>query len=133
MTTLSFSILKLNFLIVFKDAVLIIKDTLEAGFNQIAGQRLVGLFNEENELKTVDVIKNAESIYYFRNDLNELVGIDKAMSGSIKIFLDKKIIEEVRKINQIDGNCIISQREVSLVIIIPLSTILLYQSSVCFK
>jgi len=94
---------KLDSLIVFKNAFLISKDTLEAGFNQIAGQRLVGLFNEENELKTVDVIKNAESIYYFRNDLNELVGIDKAMSGSIKIFLDKKIIEEVRKINQIDG------------------------------
>ena len=94
---------KLDSLIVFKNAFLISKDTLEAGFNQIAGQRLVGLFNEENELKTVDVIKNAESIYYFRNDLNELVGIDKAKSGSIKIFLDKKIIEEVRKINQIDG------------------------------
>ncbi|MFH6769577.1 OstA-like protein [Gaetbulibacter aquiaggeris] len=94
---------KLDSLIVFKNAFLISKDTLEAGFNQIAGQRLVGLFNEENELKTVDVIKNAESIYYFRNDLNELVGIDKAKSGSIKIYLDKKIIEEVKKINQIDG------------------------------
>ncbi len=94
---------KLDSLIVFKNAFLISKDTLEAGFNQIAGQRLVGLFNEENELKTVDVIKNAESIYYFRNDLNELVGIDKAKSGSIKIYLDKKLIEEVKKINQIDG------------------------------
>mgnify|MGYP000719116781 CR=1 FL=1 len=94
---------KLDSLIVFKNAFLISKDTLEAGFNQIAGQRLVGLFNAENELKTVDVIRNAESIYYFRNDLNELVGIDKAKSGSIKIFFDKKEIEEVRKINQIDG------------------------------
>ncbi len=94
---------KLDSLIVFKNAFLISKDTLDAGFNQIAGQRLVGLFNEENELKTVDIIKNAESVYYFRNDDNELVGIDKAKSGSIKIFLDKKEIEEVRKINQIDG------------------------------
>ncbi|MCF8272868.1 MAG: hypothetical protein K9I95_03460 [Flavobacteriaceae bacterium] len=94
---------KLDSLLVFKNAFLISKDTLDAGFNQIAGQRLVGLFNEDNELKTVDIIKNAESIYYFRNDENELVGIDKAKSGSIKIFLDKKEIEEVRKINQIDG------------------------------
>lgn len=94
---------KLDSLIVFKNAFLISKDTLEAGYNQIAGQRLVGLFNQENELKTVDIIKNAESIYYFRNDENELVGIDKAKSGSIKIFLEKKEIEEVRKINQIDG------------------------------
>ena len=94
---------KLDSLIVFKNAFLISQDTLKAGFNQIAGQRLVGLFNEQNELNIVDIIKNAESIYYFRNDLNELVGIDKAKSGSIKIFLDKKTIEEVRKINQIDG------------------------------
>lgn len=94
---------KLDSLIVFKNAFLISQDTLKAGFNQIAGQRLVGLFNEQNNLKTVDIIRNAESIYYFRNDLNELVGIDKAKSGSIKIFLDKKTIEEVKKINQIDG------------------------------
>ena len=32
-----------------------------------------------------------------------MVGIDKAKSGSIKILLDKKEIEEVRKLNQIDG------------------------------
>jgi hypothetical protein len=94
---------KLDSLIVFKNAFLISKDTLGAGFNQISGQRLVGLFNEDNDLKTVDIIKNAESIYYFRNDKNELVGIDKAKSGTIKIFLENKEIEEVRKINQIDG------------------------------
>jgi lipopolysaccharide export system protein LptA len=94
---------KLDSLIVFKNAFLISKDTLDAGFNQIAGQRLVGLFNEQNELKTVDIIRNAESIYYFRNDQNELVGIDKARSGSIQIILDKNDIEEVKKINQIDG------------------------------
>lgn len=94
---------KLDSLIVFKNAFLISKDTLGAGFNQISGQRLVGLFNDQNNLKTVDIIKNAESIYYFRNDKNELVGIDKAKSGTIKIFLENKKIEEVRKINQIDG------------------------------
>ena len=94
---------KLDSLVVFKNAFLISKDTLDAGFNQIAGQKLIGLFDEKNELKTVDVIRNAESIYYFRNDLNELVGIDKARSGSIQIILDKNDIEEVKKINQIDG------------------------------
>lgn len=94
---------KIDSLVVFKNAFLISKDTLDAGFNQISGQKLIGLFNEENELDVVDIIKNAESIYYFRNDLNELVGIDKAKSGSIKMFLDKKTIEEVRKINQVDG------------------------------
>ena len=32
-----------------------------------------------------------------------MVGIDKSKSGTIKIFLENKEIEEVRKINQIDG------------------------------
>tara|TARA_R110000868_G_scaffold91812_4_gene254450 strand:+ start:34271 stop:36049 length:1779 start_codon:yes stop_codon:yes gene_type:complete len=94
---------KLDSLIVFKNAFLISQDTLGAGYNQISGQRLVGIFNDDNQLKTVDIIKNAESIYYIRNDKNELAGIDKSKSGRIKIFMENKVIEEVRKLNQIDG------------------------------
>ncbi len=94
---------KLDSLIVFKNAFLISKDTLDAGYNQITGQRLVGKFNDSSQLRTVDIIKNAESIYYIRNDNNELVGIDKSKSGKIKIFLEDNTIEEVRKLNQIDG------------------------------
>ncbi|MDU8886587.1 OstA-like protein [Yeosuana sp. MJ-SS3] len=95
---------KLDTLLVFNNAFLISKDTLDAGYNQISGQRLIGLFNEENQLHQVDIIKNAESIYYFRNDENELVGIDKSKSGRIRIFIKDNAVEEVRKINQIDGN-----------------------------
>ncbi|HMC00542.1 MAG TPA: OstA-like protein [Flavobacteriaceae bacterium] len=95
---------KLDTLLVFNNAFLISKDTLDAGYNQISGQRLIGLFNDENQLYQVDIIKNAESIYYFRNDANELVGIDKSKSGSIRIFITDNAVEEVRKINQIDGN-----------------------------
>ncbi|WOD42624.1 OstA-like protein [Hwangdonia lutea] len=95
---------KLDSLIVFDNAFIISKDTLDAGYNQINGKKLVGLFDDENELYQVDIIKNAQSIYYFRNDENELVGIDKSKSGSITIFIVDREIEEVRKINQIDGN-----------------------------
>ena len=95
---------KLDSLKVFNSAFLISRDTLGEGYNQIAGQKLFGLFNEENELYTVDIIKNAESIYYFRNDDNELVGIDKSKSGSIKIWLTDNTIDEVRKIKQVDGD-----------------------------
>ena len=94
---------KLDSLLVFNNAFLASKDTLDAGYNQISGLRLVGLFNDDNELYNVDIIKNAESIYFFRNDKNELVGIDKAMSGSIKILLSNNLIDEVRKITQVDG------------------------------
>lgn len=95
---------KLDSLIVFENAFIISKDTLDAGYNQINGKRLVGLFDDENELYQVDVIKNAQSIYYFRNDKNELVGIDKSKSGSIRILIEDREIEEVIKLNQVDGD-----------------------------
>ncbi len=40
---------KLDSLIVFNNAFLVSKDTLDAGYNQISGQRLIGLFNEDNK------------------------------------------------------------------------------------
>ena len=72
------------------------------GYNQISGQKLFGLF-ENNSLSTIDIIKNAESIYYLRNEDNELVGIDKSKSGSIKVWITKNTIDEMRKYNQIGG------------------------------
>lgn len=95
---------KMDSLIVFNHAFLISKDTLGNGFNQINGKKLVGLFNDDNQLYHVDIIKNAQSIYYFRNENGELVGIDKSKSGLINILIHENEIEEVRKINQIDGN-----------------------------
>jgi lipopolysaccharide export system protein LptA len=94
---------KLDSLKVFNNAFLVSKDSLsEDGYNQIKGQRLIGLFRE-NELYNVDIIKNAEVIYYSRNAENELVGINKSKSGSINIKLDNQVIEEIRLIQQIDG------------------------------
>lgn len=95
---------KLDSLIVFNHAFLISKDTLGAGFNQINGKKLVGLFNDDNELYHVDIIKNAQSIYYLRDENGELVGIDKSKSGLINILIHDNAIEEVRKINQVDGD-----------------------------
>ena len=95
---------KLDSLIVFKNAFIISKDTISKdGYNQIYGQRLVGLFNQENALRQVDIIKNAESIFYVRNDKQELIGIDKAKSGSISMLFDNGDIEEYTRYNQIDG------------------------------
>lgn len=94
---------KVDSLIVFNNAFLVSKDTIGTGYNQIKGSKLVGLFNEKNELNHVDIIKNAQSIYYFRNDKNELVGIDKSKSGTIEIEILNNEIDEVKKLNQVDG------------------------------
>ena len=92
----------LDSLKVFNNAFIISMDTIDAGYNQIKGKKLDGIFLN-NELKILNIIKNAESIYYLRDSKNELVGIDKSKSASIKIFIDQNRIEEIRKINQIDG------------------------------
>jgi len=94
---------KLDSLKVFNNAFIVSKDTIsENAFNQIKGQRLIGLF-KNNELYNVDIIKNAEVIYYSRNAEGELVGINKSKSGSINIQIEEQAIQEIRLINQIDG------------------------------
>ena len=90
-------------LFVFDNAFIIEKDTLETGFNQISGKKLNGNFIN-GKLKEVDIIKNAESVYYLRNSENDLIGIDKSKSAKIKIFISNQIIDTFTKINQIDGN-----------------------------
>ena len=95
---------KLDSLKVFNSAFLVSRDTLsENGYDQIKGQRLIGLFRD-NELYNIDILKNAETIRYLRNDKSELIGIQKSKSGSINIRIIEQAIEEVRFINQIDGN-----------------------------
>lgn len=94
---------KLDSLKLFNNAFLVSKDTIsEDAYNQVKGQRLIGLFRD-NELYNVDIIKNAETIRYLRNDNNDLIGIQKSKSGSINIQIIDKAIDEVRFINQIDG------------------------------
>ncbi|WP_370476823.1 OstA-like protein [Tamlana flava] len=96
---------KIDSLLVFNNAFIISQDTIsKTGYNQIYGMRLVGLFNAENQLRQVDINKNAESIFYARNDQQELIGIDKAKSGSISMLFSNGDIDEYTRFNQVDGN-----------------------------
>ncbi|WP_256935296.1 OstA-like protein [Olleya sp. HaHaR_3_96] len=95
---------KLDSLIVFNNAFLISKDTIsEDGYNQISGKRLIGLFDDNNDINEVHILKNAESINYSRNDKDELIGIEKSKSGDIIIYFENKEVVELRKITQFEG------------------------------
>ncbi|MEZ4803700.1 MAG: OstA-like protein [Gelidibacter sp.] len=94
---------QLDSLLVFNDAFIISKDTLGDGYSQTKGQRLIGLF-KDNKLYNVDIIKNAEVIYFMRDDKGELVGINKSKSGSINMQIENNEIVETRFINQVDGD-----------------------------
>ncbi len=87
---------KIDSLKVFDNAFIAQKDSI-SGYNQIKGQKLIGLFDTKNELEKVDIIKNAESIVYLREESGELIGIDKSKSASIEILFTDKTIDEVYK------------------------------------
>lgn len=89
---------KLDSLKVLKDAFLIEKDTLGTGYNQAKGINLYGKFIED-KLTTVDLVQNAEMIYYIYDE-GELEGVDKGICSRIFLeFEDQKIETATRFVN----------------------------------
>lgn len=91
---------KLDTLKVFKNAFIIQKDS--AGYNQVKGERLIGLFTN-NELDTVNIEKNTQVIYFSRNEKQELVGINSTSSSSIQMYLENQQIRGIRFIKKVNG------------------------------
>ena len=91
---------KLDTLKVFNNAFLIQKDS--AGFNQVKGERLIGLFTN-NELDTINIDKNAQVIYYSRDDNEQLVGINHTLSSSIQMYLEEQQITGIRFLKKVPG------------------------------
>ena len=91
---------KLDTLKVFNNAFLVQKDS--AGYNQVKGERLIGLFTN-NELDTVNIIKNTQVVFYSRDDKEKLVGINSTLSSSIQMYLKNNTITGIRFINKAKG------------------------------
>lgn len=68
------------------------KDTLGTGFNQVKGADMYGKF-KENKLYELDLIKNAEIIYFMYNENDEFIGINKGICSQIHIELEDNKIE----------------------------------------
>jgi len=85
---------KLDSLKVYNNSFLVQEDTLKLGYNQIKGSILYGLF-KENELYQVDIDKNTETVYFQRNDEQELIGINKVKCSNIKIHFEEKEMTDV--------------------------------------
>lgn len=89
---------KLDSLKVFDNSFMIQKDSID-GYNQVKGQYLYGLF-EDNEIYEVNVIKNTETIYYVREDDGELFGINKSLAAKIKMLLENREVTDIYYYNQ---------------------------------
>lgn len=82
---------KLDSLKVLTNAFVIERDTLGSGYNQAKGINMYGKFID-NDLRTIDLIQNAEMIYYIYDE-GELVGIDKSICSRINIELEENKIQ----------------------------------------
>ncbi len=86
---------KLDSLKVLNNAFVISLDSVSmTGYNQAKGKDLFGKF-KENELKTIDLVKNTEVIYYMYNDDQELIGINKTICSSIRITMANNDVEDL--------------------------------------
>lgn len=63
-------------------------------YNQIRGLDMMGYF-VDNELNRIRVESNSETIYYVRDDDGSLIGVNKAVSGSMWIFISDNAIERI--------------------------------------
>ena len=94
---------KLDSLKIIGNSWIIEKDSLsEAGFNQIKGGLLDGLF-EDGKLIEIDITKNSEVIYYMYSEGNELIGIDKTTCSHLKMITKENQIEDITFFVSPDG------------------------------
>ena len=91
---------KLDTLKVFKNAFIIQKDS--AGYNQVKGERLIGLFTN-NELDTINIEKNTQVIFFSRNEEQELVGINNTLSSTIQMYLKNQQTSGIRFNKKVSG------------------------------
>lgn len=62
-------------------------------FDQIKGRKMIGYF-KENQLYKVSVNGNGQTVYYVP-DKNQIVGMNKALSSDLLIFLENKKIKKI--------------------------------------
>lgn len=71
-------------------------------FNQIKGLNIVGSIHD-NSLTRVDVIGNAESLYYIQEEDSSLVGINSAATSEMRILFENNEIQSIIFYNEPDG------------------------------
>ncbi|MEI7982527.1 MAG: OstA-like protein [Bacteroidota bacterium] len=86
-------------------------------FNQIKGRTLLARFRD-NELYKVRVLGNAETLYYAREEDRTLIGINKARSSEMLIFLEKNQLSTITYIGKPEAHLypekLVPQQELKL-------------------
>ena len=72
-------------------------------FNQIKGLNIVGHLEHQN-LQRVDIVGNAECVYYIQEEDSSLVGINTSITSEMRIFLDSNHIRQIRYYDAPNGH-----------------------------
>jgi lipopolysaccharide export system protein LptA len=87
---------------VFYNSCFIISKDGRDTYNQIKGRTMTGYF-KDNEIVKIRVTGNAETLYYLREENKDLIGIQKAISNRLIIYLDSNQIRGFTYIDKPDG------------------------------
>jgi lipopolysaccharide export system protein LptA len=82
---------------------LIISKDDTASYNQIKGRNVVAKFRM-GQLYKINVLGNAQTVYYVREEDRSLIGINVAISSDMLIYLDNKQIKSITYINNPDAH-----------------------------
>ncbi len=86
----------------YSTAFIVSKDTNEK-FNQIRGKNMIGYF-VKNELSSIDVNGNAETVYYVRDDSKSMIGVNKAAGSRMRLYVRDSKIEQIVYYDKPAGN-----------------------------
>lgn len=74
----------------------------ETEFNQVKGLRIIGKIHDQ-KLTRVDVIGNAECLYYILEEDSSLIGINSAITSEMTLIFDQNEISTITFYNNPDG------------------------------
>ena len=64
-------------------------------FNQIKGINITGYLHDQ-DLYRVDVVNNAECVYYVQEEDSSLIGINTSITSEMRVFLEDNKIQQIR-------------------------------------
>jgi lipopolysaccharide export system protein LptA len=89
---------RIDSMVLFNMAFIISRDSTES-FNQIKGKQMRAYFRD-NKLYLIRVNGNAETIYFVREEDNQLIGINKSVSSNMAIILEERKIKKILYLSQ---------------------------------
>lgn len=72
-------------------------------YNQIKGRNMVGYF-KSNELDYIDVLGNAETVYYVREDDKSLMGVNAAQGSRLRLYVVDSKIDRILYLDKPKGS-----------------------------